>query len=247
MLFSVTQRLTHPFSQPIRGLFTMALLLASVGVLPACDYNNTKALSDRFQNPSGQQEAQDKEGVFFEEVRLKILEPKCVSCHNTYRNFEAAKSEANAILAAIESGRMPKRGPALDEEQTRIVRDWVAGGARNRPNSETNNLRPTEPSELVPTWESLSSKVFFPRCVVCHNPNGEAKFLDLSSRQKFFEQRNREFIDGKLLDFELPESSYLVTVVTDPNEPMPPVGSSLPGLSEKEIETLKEWIRLGLP
>ena len=65
-----------------------------------------------------------------------------------------------------------------------LVSEWVNGGAPlGVPGGQDGEV------DLKPTWVSLSKKVFFPKCVMCHNPRGEASFLDLSDRQKFFENR----------------------------------------------------------
>ena len=50
-----------------------------------------------------------------------------------------------------------------------------------------------------------------------------------------------------MFDFENPEQSYMLEVIQDPLEPMPPLDSGIPQLTEEEIAVLQEWIRLGLP
>jgi hypothetical protein len=108
--------------------------------------------------------------------------------------------------------------------------------------------KPEEPLGLEPNWKSISELIVFPKCLVCHNPNGEAKFLDLSTRQSFFEKRDELFGEGqKFLDFLDPANSYVIGVITDEFEPMPPEYSGLPRLNEDEVRTLMEWIGLGLP
>lgn len=222
----------------LRGL----LLILFVGLLSSCDYNNSKALN----SPSAISEGEfGKAAITFAEVSAKILEPRCVSCHAGYKNYSAVSSEISSIVSAVESGRMPKRGPPIDENLLTLLKNWAQAGA---PESSLGP-RPGNPipEALKPNWESLSVKVFFPKCVVCHNSNGEAKFLDLSSRQKFFEQRNREFLGERLLDFEKPDTSYILQVIADIEEPMPPTSSGFTRLSEEEMKILTEWIRLGLP
>jgi hypothetical protein len=42
---------------------------------------------------------------------------------------------------------------------------------------------PIEENQLLPTWESLSKNIFIPKCVVCHNPSGQAPWIDVSNRE----------------------------------------------------------------
>jgi len=110
---------------------------------------------------------------------------------------------------------------------------------------------PTEPSlpeALAPTWRSLSENIIFPKCLACHNSNGQAKFLVLSSRQAIFNNRNKIYNGGsKFIDLEFPEKSYLLDVLSDEEEPMPPLDSNIPRLTMEELKTLQQWISLGLP
>ena len=71
---------------------------------------------------------------------------------------------------------------------------------------------------------------------------GKQSFLDLSTRQKFFDRRH-----DLLNNFEDVENSYLIEVITDPDEPMPPPYSNIERLNEEEVKTLIDWIKKGLP
>ena len=82
--------------------------------------------------------------------------------------------------------------------------------------------------------------VFVPKCQVCHNENGQASFLDLSSREVFL-------ANDFLFDTENPGGSYLVEVIEDPEEPMPPTWSNIPVLTDEEKQKVREWIGAGLP
>lgn len=104
------------------------------------------------------------------------------------------------------------------------------------------------PTELKPEWKAVAALILLPKCSGCHNPDGSAKFLDLSTRQAIFKDRNRVFASGrKLADLENPENSYLLEVINDPLEPMPPKSSKIPRLNQDEVQVIGEWIQLGLP
>lgn len=189
-------------------------------------------------------------GIGFAEVKSALLDTSCIKCHQNYTFYDSVKQDLDKIVQAVETDRMPKNSSPLSAEQKKLLTDWVANGAHETVASTQPDQpdAPAKPDEMLrPNWESLSKKVFFARCTVCHSPNGQAKFLDLSTRQKFFESRSEMFEGQQLLNFNNPEGSYLLTVIQDPDEPMPPKSSGFKQLDKKEIETLVEWIRLGLP
>ncbi len=178
-----------------------------------------------------------EESISFETVRSNILKSHCIQCHAGYNEYDIVFADKENILDAVLTGRMPKNAPSLDEELIVLLKSWVDQGA---PLDSTV----TEPvtAELAATWESLSKKVFLPKCIQCHNPQGQASFLDLSTRQSFFDQR-----DYLLGNFEDALNSYLVEVITDPNEPMPPSWSNIDRLSQEEVDAIIEWVEKGLP
>lgn len=192
-------------------------------------------------DPSSQQ----KLSVDFASVREVIFAPRCVSCHQQYNTYEGVIRELSAIQDAIVTNRMPKSGGPLTPDQKNILALWIANGS---PEKEGGSSPPATTPPLAANWDSISKGVFIPKCLACHNPQGQAKFLDLSSRQSIFDQRNRTFGDGaKLIDFDQPSQSYLVLVIQDEEEPMPPNWSNVSPVTPDEIQILKEWIRLGLP
>lgn len=183
--------------------------------------------------------------VNFEEVKAKILEPHCLRCHVQYNEYDSVKTESKQILNAVLSDRMPKNAAPLSADLKRVLAQWIASGA---PLGGDTPAPPID-LELRPTWESLSRQVIAPKCMVCHNPDGQASFLDLSTRQAIFENRDRDYFGQKLINFEQPEDSYLVSIVQDEFEPMPPPPpiSNLERLTDSEVEALIQWIKKGLP
>lgn len=182
----------------------------------------------------------------FESIRTNIFSPRCTTCHQQYDRYESVISELKSIQSAIESDRMPKRGGPLSASQKEILKRWIAKGAPR--NSRTGETPPEKP--VGAAWATVSAEIIFPKCTVCHSPNGQAKFLDLSSRQSIFSQRNKVYEGGaKLIDFDNPEKSYLIALVTDPTDPMPPPPpfSNISRLTAEQVSLLTEWIALGLP
>lgn len=190
-----------------------------------------------------QDRVQTAGSIDFALVRERIFEPRCLSCHVQYGTYQGVRAEMEVIAKAVDSNRMPK-GTPLQQPLKDLLRDWIQDGAPEKIGQAPAPL----PTELEPTWASLSARVLHPRCTLCHNPNGQARFLDLSTRQAVFEARDRVFADGaKLVNFSDPAGSYLIQVVLDEAEPMPPAWSNLPRLSSVEVSVLEEWIGRGLP
>lgn len=181
--------------------------------------------------------------IDFATVKSEVFGPKCIQCHKQYDNYANVKSEINDIVDSISNNRMPKNGPPLNQSLKGLLIKWAETGAPEY--SDGTSSTPLPPLEA--NWKSISQNIIIPRCIVCHNPNGQAKFLDLSSRQKIYNQRNRSFDGEKLIDLENPENSYMIQVILDPIEPMPPLESRIPQLKQEEINILKEWFKQGLP
>jgi mono/diheme cytochrome c family protein len=224
------------------------LVYAVWGVLAlsSCNYR-----VDKTGGANGASEQKANGGVDFKLVSESILIPKCVECHAQYRDYGNVKFEISSIRTQIESNRMPKGSGPLSSEQKALLIAWAEAGAPETLGSGGGvGVPDPSPPQLEVNYQSISRAIFNPKCTACHNPQGQAKFLDLSSRLTIFNQRNRVFGAGagqKLIDFDTPESSYLLTVIKDPVEPMPPAWSGLSRLSVHETDILQQWIQLGLP
>ncbi len=215
------------------------LISLTLGALASCgNYEESKGFVE-----TSSSRAIGAESVTFTEVKEQVFASSCTSCHVQYDNYESVLKDIAAIRGAVESNRMPKNSGPLTEAQKSLLFAWIDAGA---PNTGADSGPPTR-NELAPNWESLSQNIFYPKCTSCHNPNGEAKFLDLSTRQAWFEGRDRDFGGLTLLDFENPSESYVMKVINDPFEPMPPAYSNIPVLSAEEKDAIEEWIRRGLP
>lgn len=216
------------------NLLTIILMLSSCG-----NYSEQKGAEEKNVNLSS-------EPIDFSLVQEKIFSSHCVSCHQQYASYAGVRRELDSISAAINANRMPKAGGPLTDGLKQLLQSWIADGA-----PEVVGQTPkTDPESLQPTWKSMYDNIISPRCLVCHNSGGQAKFLDLSTRQAIFSRRNEIFgpDEGmKLVDFDFPEQSYLIEIVKDEVEPMPPTWSNIRRLNNNEIQIFIEWIRLGLP
>ncbi len=186
-----------------------------------------------------------KGAIGFSEVGALIFSPRCVSCHQPYNSYLGVRRELDSIATSVAANRMPKVGGILPDGLKLLLRNWIANGAPEFANQMGTE---PEPAILEPNWNSISEEILQSRCLVCHNPNGQAKFLDLSTRQSIFAARNRMYGGAKrLIDFDSPTKSYLLEIVQDPIEPMPPIRSNIRRLNSNEIRVVTEWISFGLP
>jgi hypothetical protein len=179
----------------------------------------------------------------FETVQKQVFSSSCVTCHSQYKTFEGVKREIDQIKNSIEHFRMPKNS-RLSQNKRNLLLGWIAVGAPEFKNDLPGNYVPTV---LETKWKSLSENLFVPKCVVCHNPYGQAKFLDLSTKEVVVAAQDRRFGKKKLLDVASPKDSYLLEVLNDRVEPMPPILSNLPRLKDDEINLIEKWIELNLP
>ncbi len=192
----------------------------------------------QFENTSSES---FKATIFFDEIKEKIINPHCLICHSNYSNYQTVKFHLPAIINSVASKRMPLNAPPLPEDLLDLLEAWLDEGApleKNEPDESQDIIQP-----LNPTWDSLSLYVFEPKCFVCHNPKGEAPWVDFSNRSTMI----KTLIEH--INFSQPENSNLIHRLKDSEEPMPPLPpfSNLPQLTEDEINVVVEWINRGLP
>lgn len=210
------------------------LYLLLVLILSSCG----NSIEFKEERPSAFQGNVPLEELNFKNISQKIIAPKCLSCHPGYSDYTTVFDKKDSMLSNILSNRMPKNSSPLEDDLKALFATWVQNGAPigADANQDTTILK------LEPNWESLSKLVFFAKCVSCHNPSGQASFLDLSNRQSFFDNRVT-----LLNNFEDPSQSYLIEVINDDLEPMPPTTSGFERLSLEEVKAIEKWIELGLP
>lgn len=225
-------------------IFTPKILkLIFVLLLSGCraSHLDPKALSAK--QPSVNPNPLDVASVDFSYIKKNIFN-RCTTCHDQYKTYRGVVREITAINSTISLNRMPKSGGPLSPDQKDLLNRWIQNGA---PEFSNQTAQPIQIPPLVAEWKSIYDGVIAPKCLVCHNPRGQAKFLDFSSRESIYSQRNRKFGGLKLIDFENIDESYIVQILSDVEEPMPPIWSNIPLLSEDEKRIFSQWLALDLP
>lgn len=227
----------------MRTLFMLAIAIFASGCGNYLDPKHTQAA----HHPPQVERGDAGTAVYFAEIFEQILQPQCLRCHANYSDYSDVSTRLNEILRRVQMDDMPRSAPPLSADLKALLLAWVEAGAPER--QERTSPPPDENTdddsgELIPleaNWISLNQNVFGPKCAICHQVGGIAGFLDLSKRQTFFEQREW------LLNFDLPESSHLIEVISDPVSPMPPISSSANPVTAEELAIIIEWIKFGLP
>lgn len=90
------------------------------------------------------------------------------------------------------------------------------------------------------TYDEHILPIFKQHCGSCHNPNDQKGGLTLDNYAAMMQGGG----SGDVIESGDPDSSYLVMTVTRESEPYMPPNGKIP---EKDINLIKEWIKLGAP
>lgn len=202
-------------------------------------------------------QASESVPVFYETSSRKIIEAKCVRCHNP--NMKKAGldlSTAQGILKGSESGRIVQAGDPeasllfqmieaeemppdekdrLNQNQIESLRLWIANGAKFR--EAISSAPAVTQHDIIP--------LLYLRCVACHGGRRQEAGLDLRTRESILKggKSGPIVIPGK------PEESILIQKIKSGE--MPPrrklVSVSVKPMEANELELLSQWIRLKLP
>jgi mono/diheme cytochrome c family protein len=182
----------------------------------------------------------------FATIQARVLRPHCMNCHGNFGDYTTVKNKIDIIVDKVRTDQMPL-GSKLAADLKTILFQWAADGAPQTGTGPNPNPTPPTPGPvpvpvpLEPTFKSINFHILQKKCIACHNPNGRARFLDMSSYQAI--RANQ----GRLFDFRRPERSDIVDEITDDEEPMPPRSSSFSPVTAQELKTLIQWIRNGIP
>jgi hypothetical protein len=229
--------------------FLSLLLLVACGNRTRLKINPETAFSQSDANVGA-------ESFGFDEVFNKIIGPKCLRCHDNYKDYDSVAAQSDRLLNAIVSGRMPKGRPQLSTQEKSMFNSWVKQGSPLEAGGEE-----AVPIALEPSFKSIFTNVLGPKCLSCHNGSANSPApteINLSSYENIIESNNgyAEIFGDGFLDEDLAEDSEIVFLVTDTVSPMPPLvlpgneeynANPLPQLTDEEVTVLIEWIKKGFP
>ena len=212
--------------------FVLTISLLTFALLQGCKSEHDPVIE--IQDPV-KEALQKNRPIYFSAVKDYLFSAHCLKCHSQYADYNAVKLELEAVADSINSNRMP-RGYQLSEDLKQLFNKWYTAGAP----FDKEVAQPEEPIYLA-NWEGVKNFIFTPHCISCHNPNGQVKFVNLSTYQDIIAQKD------DLFDLENPLNSYVISLILDDDEPMPPKDSKVKRLNQTQIALLKKWIALGLP
>jgi cytochrome c553 len=216
--------------------------------LAACNFHSDKtALSmEPISNPSR------TSLTSFNAIKLNILDPKCLRCHDSsgeggvdLTNYKSIMANPGLVVAGdlqnsrlyteVFTGSMPEDGPVLNANEISAIANWIEAGA---PDGDLpHSTPPAEPAPVPPAstvYSQIQKNILDQSCVRCHSGTKPSGKVDLSSFQKMMSNKKVVIIPGK------PESSLVYIEIA--NATMPPKGSAI---NSQLVELLKIWILNG--
>ena len=221
--------------------FSIAIFFCSVGTIKLPADKTTAA----------------KSNLFYESSVKKIIEAKCVRCHNSKtkkagldlstaqgilqgsesgRVVQAGDPEASLLFQMIEAEEMPpEEKDHLNQKQLESLRHWITAGAKFR--EAVSSAPAVTQHDIVP--------LLYLRCVACHGGRRQEAGLDLRTKKSILKggKSGPALVPGK------PEESLLIQKIKSGE--MPPrrklVSVSVKPMEANELELLSQWIRLKLP
>ena len=217
-----------------------SLILVFANAILSCSPKHIPFSEDPVLNPP----QKVVESVSFNELYLKVLEPKCIGCHGTSGkiNLESIDQVRRHIAQLKNSVLVTRRMPKLpylplSNAELELVSAWIKANGPDHPIN--GDLAPVIPN-LEPTFGSISQKILIPKCVACHRPGGEAPLVPLDSVADLVDSPLEIVMPGN------PDESGLILVVKPgARKKMPPLTGSISALQPFEIETIRAWIANG--
>lgn len=127
-------------------------------------------------------------GGTFEQLRDKVLIPKCLRCHawvavedEVKKRITPGEPLKSALFTLVDNGSMPVGGPPLVDLEKEIIRKYILGLQKNDNGGDDDDDDKTPPVQLV-TFETIKNEILVPQCLRCHRgmdtEAGIAPYLD---------------------------------------------------------------------
>jgi mono/diheme cytochrome c family protein len=206
--------------------------------------------------------------VGFDQVFATVISPRCLSCHDTEKKDQPALTSYASVMRYVKAdsllasdlytslkgagGDMPKNRDAICSDQMALVKLWIQSGAPQKAGQGHEPVvgvgAPVPPIEIdvLPTFSSISQKVFVPYCVKCHQPHPGEKNpapdggIDLTSYDKLMSSDPDSGIP--VVSPGSPDFSSLVEVLARAAMPKP---TSKPRLSQSVTAVFAKWVSDG--
>lgn len=196
--------------------------------------------------------------VDFNTVNIKVFQAKCTTCHDDtmsvdLQSYSKIQNHLAEVKWMVMNDKMPPKKP-LDKDLKDLVLKWIDQGAPETV-SLPSHCEIEEPAipvplkPLVPTYNSIREHFLEKKCIACHfgeKTSFAKKGDDDEDKKPDFSSYKVMVAQTWLFDFKKPHKSEIVDVIVDGEMP-PASADSSKKLTQAELNTLIEWIRLGLP
>ena len=247
----------------MRGSFFITICSFFFGLV-SCNYNVIKdPQAYAAQRGQGSIILSDTTPIGWNLIKSSIMK-SCENCHVGHTAPELSslitvQQSLNKVRTAIHENKMPptKNGyQVLSDCQKAILDSWIQQGAPEISSTRVGDLAPCKtgatkpidnvantPIEKLPlTYQTLVVKILQPKCLKCHNPDGE----DIEAAGILFYPYG-EIIKRKQLWGDSSKKSKLVRTITRSDEDvMPPPEENNP-LTPQEVDFVIRWIDSGKP
>lgn len=238
--------------------------------LSSCNYNTKKDANAEGVGASPEnKKISTEQNITYELVKSYSLKSSCLDCHSGFKApnltiLSETQSKKNEIWHEVESLSMPPVGSGhevLTGCAKELLRKWIDLGAPETsdvkvsevaecrdvtpvpPASGDNNHPP--PPEVTPillmplNYKSLTDRILRPKCLQCHSEKGEESDMSFYPYETLMEIERLWKIPAV--------ESKIYKEITDKEDPMPPLDSKIPLLTDDEIEFVRRWIDAGKP
>lgn len=179
--------------------------------LSACSFDRISFVEIPVSKNRNDKTAFGKNGIDFSWVKINVFQAgQCLKCHgegsrldlSTYVTTMAAVGhdgkklvvpgdyENSKLFKDVESGRMPKNGQKLNEDLIYALAVWINMGAFEGALEKKDPKEEEIPDIAEVDFEFLKNKIFDPKCNTCHGPDGEAFYVDLTTRDGTLQKVN---------------------------------------------------------
>ena len=177
---------------------------------------------------------------------MTILQNKCSACHSQsvslgdinyitdlnslqyYRLVIPGQAALSPLYAVLNNNA--DHSSLLSQNESQIIFNWIEQGLVTQP----GGVAPPTITPIMPTYQSLASKVFVPSCTRCHNPTDKGRYggVDLSTYTSVKAYTNTTN----------PDISQLYMAVTTKSNLMPQGGAPL---TVEQKKALRDWMTDG--
>jgi len=228
------------------------LAFLSVSLLVGCGIHETKNSSSNQTIPAGSVLLNPTTQLSYAQISSSVFQVSCGSCHmngvesggvslNTYAEVIGQLSTIESVVFNGSPVQMPPSG--MPDGEMQVLQQWINQGTPDTVSTSSTTATPTPiptatpvPSTLVPTYSSILTNVFTPKCLACHASGGEASNYPLDSYSAMM-AKNGLVVKGS------PSSSRVVTEIESGS--MPPSNSGIPAVTAAELSVIETWITNG--